>query len=210
MIEGILEWALRNRFIVLALTGVLIVAGVVAMRALPIDAVPDVTNVQVQVLTSAPALAPEEVEKFITTPVELAMSGLPDLEEVRSLSRFGLSAVTVVFKDGTDIYFARQLVNQRVQEAREAIPPGYGEPEMGPVSSGLGEIYQFEVRGDGMSPMELRTILDWEIAPRLRNVPGVVEVNSFGGELKTYEVQIDPARLADYGISLSELFEALE
>ncbi len=180
------------------------------MRNLPIDAVPDVTNVQVQILTSAPALAPEEVEKFITTPVELAMSGLPNLEEVRSLSRFGLSAVTVVFKDGTDIYFARQLVNQRVQEAREAIPPGYGEPEMGPVSSGLGEIYQFEVRGDGMSPMELRTILDWEIAPRLRNVPGVVEVNSFGGELKTYEVQLDPARLAAYKVSLSDVFTALE
>ncbi|NOT07328.1 MAG: efflux RND transporter permease subunit [Gemmatimonadales bacterium] len=210
MIEHILEWSLRNRFLVLALALLLVVGGVAALRTLPIDAVPDVTNVQVQVLTSAPALGPEEVERFITTPVELAMSGLPRLQEVRSTSRFGLSAVTVVFEDGTDIYFARQLVNERVQEARRDIPPGYGEPEMGPVTTGLGEIYQFEVRGSGKSLMELRTILEWEIAPRLRAVPGVVEVNAFGGELKTYEVQLRPERLIQYGISLTEVFEALE
>ncbi|MGH7519439.1 MAG: efflux RND transporter permease subunit [Gemmatimonadales bacterium] len=210
MIERVLEWSLRNRFLVLALTGVLVLGGVAAMRQLPIDAVPDVTNVQVQVLTTAPALGPEEVERFVTTPVELAMSGIPRLTEVRSVSRFGLSAVTVVFEDGTDIYWARQLVNERVQAAREAIPSGYGEPEMGPITTGLGEIYQFAVRGAGKSPMELRTILEWEIAPRLRAVPGVVEVNAFGGELKTYEVQLHPERLAQYDVSLTEVFEALE
>lgn len=210
MIDRILEWSLGNRFLVLALSGMLVLGGLAALRSLPIDAVPDVTNVQVQVLTTVPALGPEEVERFITAPVELAMSGLPRLEEVRSISRFGLSAVTVVFADGTDIYFARQLVNERVQEARSAIPPGYGEPEMGPVTTGLGEIFQFEVRGAGKSQMELRTILEWEIAPRLRAVPGVVEVNAFGGELKTYEVQLQPERLVQYHVSLTEVFEALE
>jgi cobalt-zinc-cadmium resistance protein CzcA len=210
MIERILEWSLRNRGIVLALSAVLVVGGFAAMRGLPIDAVPDVTNVQVQVLTSAPALGPEEIERFVTTPVELAMSGLPGLVEVRSISKFGLSAVTVVFEDGTDIYFARQLVNERVQAAREAIPHGYGEPEMGPISTGLGEIYQFAIRGEGKSAMDLRTILEWEIAPRLRTVPGVIEVNSFGGELKTYEVQVYPERLTQYHVTLTDVFEALE
>jgi cobalt-zinc-cadmium resistance protein CzcA len=210
MVERTLEWALRNRFIVLALSGALVIGGFVALAGLPIDAVPDVTNVQVQVLTTAPALGPEEVERFISTPVELAMSGIPHLAGVRSVSKFGLSAVTVVFDDGTDIYFARQLVNERLQAAREAIPPGYGDPELGPVSTGLGEVYQFEVRGDGLTPMELRTVLEWEIAPRLRAIPGVVEINSFGGELKTYEVQVYPDRLTQYNVTLSDLFAALE
>ena len=203
MIEKILEWSLANRFLVLILSLVLVGGGLVAMRSLPIDAVPDVTNVQVQVLTSAPALGPEEVERFITTPVELSMSALPGLQEVRSTSKFGLSAVTVVFEDGADIYFVRQLVNERLQAAREAIPEGYGDPELGPVSTGLGEIYQFEVRGEGKTAMELRTILEWEIAPRLRTVPGVVEVNSFGGQLKTYEVQLRPEDLIRYDVSLT-------
>ncbi len=210
MIERICEWSLRNRFLVLILAVFLVAAGFGAMRALPIDAFPDVTNVQVQVLTQAPALGPEEVEQFITTPVELAMSGLPGLEEVRSVSKFGLSAVTVVFEDGTDIYFARQLVNERMREAREAIPEGYGEPELGPITTGLGEIYQFEVRGKGKGAMELRDILEWEIAPRLRKVTGVIEVNTFGGELRTYEVQVHPERLAEYDVALGEVFEALE
>ncbi|MBI5547133.1 MAG: efflux RND transporter permease subunit, partial [Deltaproteobacteria bacterium] len=210
MIERILEWSLKNRFLVLALSALLVIGGLSAMRSLPIDAVPDVTNIQVQVLTSAPALGPEEVERFITTPVELAMSGLPGLEEVRSVSKFGLSVVTVVFEDGTNIYFARQLVNERLQTARESIPQGFGNPELGPVSTGLGEIYQFEVRGEGKSPMELRTILEWEITPRLRRVPGVVEVNTFGGELKTYEVQVQPDNLTRYDVSITDVFQALE
>jgi cobalt-zinc-cadmium resistance protein CzcA len=210
MIERILEWSLKNRFLVFLATGLLVLGGFAAMRALPIDATPDVTNVQVQVLTTAPALGPEEVERFVTTPVELVMSGLPGLEDVRSVSKFGLSSVTLVFEEGTDIYFARQLVNERLQAARESIPPGYGEPELGPISTGLGEIYQFEVRGRGKSAMELRTILEWEIAPRLRRIPGVIEVNSFGGELKTYQVQVRPDDLARHGLAITDVFQALE
>ncbi len=214
MIERILEWSLRNRFLVLIGSALLVVGGLVAMARLPIDAVPDVTNVQVQVLTSSPALGPEEVEQLITTPVEQAMSGLPNLVEVRSTSKFGLSAVTVVFEDGTDIYFGRQQISERLAAAKDAIPAAYGQPEMGPVSSGLGEIFQFEVRArqgaKPLSAMELRTILEWEIAPRLRTVAGVVEVNAFGGQLKTYEVQVRPDELARLDLSLDEVVSALE
>ena len=222
MIERLIDFSIRNRALVIL--GVLLV-GAVGLRAaqgLPIDAVPDVTNVQVQVLTTAPALGPLEVEKFITFPVETVMSGLPRLAEVRSLSKFGLSSVTIVFEEGTDIYFARQLVAERLAEARQAVPEGYGTPTMGPISTGLGEIYQFTVQGDPMcspgepdvedcyTPMELRTVLDWYIAYQLRSVPGVVEVNTFGGELKTYEVQLDPARLTALDIPLGDVFEAIE
>ena len=220
--ESFVGFCIRHRFLVIF--GVLLVGvfGVRAAEQLPIDAVPDVTNVQVQVLTNAPALGPVEVERYVTTPIEVVMSGLPRVEEVRSLSRFGLSAVTVVFEEGTDIYFARQLVAEQLSEAREAIPRAYGAPEMGPISTGLGEIYQFEVRGDPMCPrggpdtaacytlMELRTILDWYVTYQLRPLPGVVEVNAFGGELKTYEVQVDPGRLNALGLSLRDVFEALE
>jgi cobalt-zinc-cadmium resistance protein CzcA len=208
--DRLIEFSLKNRFLVLLAIALLAGGGVLAMRRLPIDAVPDITNVQVQVLTNAPALGPVEVEQFISFPVETAMSGLPGIEEIRSVSKFGLSAVTIVFKDGTDIYHVRQLVNERLQAAREEIPEGFGDPEMGPISSGLGEIYQFEVRGEGYSPMELRTILDWFVAFQLKTVPGVVEVNTFGGELKTYEVQLDPRQLIQHKITLSRVFEALK
>ncbi|MHB8972715.1 MAG: efflux RND transporter permease subunit [Pirellulaceae bacterium] len=213
MSDRIVEYALGNRFVVLILVLLLVVIGAAAMLRLPVDAVPDVTNIQVQVLTTAPALGPVEVEQFVTFPVEAAMSGLPGVTEIRSVSRFGLSAVTVVFEEGTDIYRARQLVNERLQQARNNIPEGFGEPEMGPIASGLGEIYQFQVRaepGQDYSLMELRSVLDWDIAFKLRGVPGVIEVNTFGGELKTYEVQVDPNKLVDYGITLNQLFEALE
>jgi heavy metal efflux system protein len=210
MISGIVDASLNNRLLVLIGWFFIAVVGIGSLQSLPIDAVPDVTNVQVQVLTNSPGLAPEEVERFITFPVELSMSGLPALEEVRSVSKFGLSAVTVVFEEGTDIYWARQLIAERLVAAKEEIPDGYGEPEMGPISSGLGEIYQFEVKGEGKTPMELRTILEWQITPRLRGVPGVVEVNAFGGELKSYQVTIDPNRLVSFGIPLSRVFEAIE
>lgn len=221
MAARLVSWSLNNRFLVLALSVVLIVAGGTHLLELPIDAVPDVTNVQVQVLTKAPALAPLEVERLITFPVEAAMSGLPRLESVRSVSKFGLSAVTVVFEEGSDIYRARQLVGERLAEAREAIPSGYGTPEMGPIATGLGEIYQFEVRGEPAcatkddtpecyTPMELRTLLDWFVAYQLKSVPGVVEINTFGGELKTYQVAPDPNALRAHGLSLPTLFEALE
>lgn len=221
MIERIVDFSVKNRFLVILLVLLLGAFGIRAARELPVDAVPDVTNVQVQVLTNAPSLGPLEVEQLITFPIESAMSGLPRLEEVRSISRFGLSAVTLVFEEGTDIYFARQLVEERLAEAREAIPSQYGSPELGPITSGLGEIYQFEVRGEPMcetklddeacyTTMELRTILDWYVAYQLRSVPGVVEVNAFGGELKTYEVRPDPTRLRALGLGLDDLFTALE
>jgi len=210
VINRIVDFSLNNRFLVVVLWLLAVALGVQSMKSLPVDAVPDVTNIQVQVLTNSPGLAPQEVESFITFPVESAMSGLPRVEEIRSVSKFGLSVVTVVFEEGTDIYWARQLVGERLVEAREAVPAGYGEPEMGPISTGLGEIYQFELRGDGYSPMELRTLLDWVVNYQLRSVPGVVEVNAFGGELKTYQVTLDPKKLTSYGIPLRQVFEAIE
>ncbi len=212
MAERIIDFALNNRFAVLILVFMLAVVGVASMLHLPVDAVPDVTNVQVQVLTNAPALGPVEVEQFVTFPVEAAMSGLPRVTDIRSVSRFGLSLVTVVFEEGTDIYWARQLVGERLSQARENIPKGFGNPEMGPITTGLGEIYQFQVRakpGYHYSLMELRSIMDWRVAFNLRSVPGVIEVNTFGGELKTYEVQVDPDKLANFGVGLNQLFDAL-
>jgi len=206
----LVDFSLRNKFLILVLTVLMAAGGVYSMLRLPIDAVPDVTPNQVLVLTQAPGLAPEEVERFISFPVETAMSGLPGISEIRSVSRFGLSVVYIYFDEDMDLYFVRRLVMERLPEAREAVPEGYGTPEMGPISTGLGEIYQFEVRGEGYSPMDLRSILDWDIAFRLRAVPGVVEVNSFGGELKTYQVELDPARLVAYQVSLDTVFSALE
>ena len=206
----LIDFSLRNKFLVIVLTAVMVGFGVRAMLRLPIDAVPDVTPNQVLVLTQAPGLGPLEVERFITFPVETAMSGLPGITDIRSVSRFGLSAVYIYFEENLDLYFVRRLVLERLPDARAAIPEGLGTPSMGPISSGLGEIYQFEVRGEGQSLMDLRSILEWDIAFKLRSVPGVVEVNSYGGELKTYEVQIDPDKLVSYNISLETVFEALE
>ncbi len=213
MVNHIIDWSLNNRFIVMLLSIIILGMGFFAAMTIPLDAVPDLTNVQVQILTNSPALGPVEVEQFITFPVENAMSGVPRVDEIRSISRFGLSAVTVAFEEGTDIYWARNLVNERLLKARENIPPGMGVPELGPIATGMSEIYQFEVRaepGSEHSLSELRTILDWQIAFQLRSVPGVIEVNTFGGELKTYEVQIDPNKLQNYGISLTQVFDALE
>jgi cobalt-zinc-cadmium resistance protein CzcA len=210
MINGLINFSLNNRFLVIALWVLAVAVGIHSMGKLPIDAVPDVTNVQVQILTNSPGIAPQEVESFITFPIESAMSGLPDVEEIRSVSKFGLSVVTVVFLEGTDIYWARQLVSERLTEAREAIPTGYGDPAIGPISTGLGEIYQFELHGEGYTPMELRTLLDWVVNYQLRSVPGVVEVNAFGGELKTFQATLDPLKLTSHGISLSQVFEAVE
>ncbi|MBS2022084.1 MAG: efflux RND transporter permease subunit [Deltaproteobacteria bacterium] len=221
MMKKLLELCLQWRLLVFAFVGIVAVVGMRSARQLPIDAVPDITNVQVQVLTNVPALGPVDVERTITFPVEAAMSGLPGVEQIRSVSRFGLSAVTIVFEEGTDLLRARQLISERLVQARERLPAG-ASPELGPLSTGLGEIFQFEVRADNpcdagkstegkcYTPMELRSILDWFIAFELRSVPGVVEVNSFGGELKTYEVEVLPERLRALNVSLSELFEAVE
>ncbi len=212
MLNALIESALYNRFLVL--TGTLLVAGLGIYSALrlPIDAVPDMTNIQVQVITEAPALSPMEVETLLSFPVEGAMSGLPNVEQIRSISKFGISVVTIVFHEGTDIYRARQLVGERLSRAAQAIPPGYGTPTLGPIATALGEVYQFQVRAtkeSGYTPMELRTILDWFIAYQLRRVPGVTEINSHGGEMKTYQVELDPDKLATYNLAISDVFTAL-
>ncbi|MEM9556956.1 MAG: CusA/CzcA family heavy metal efflux RND transporter [Acidobacteriota bacterium] len=219
--QRLIDFSLDHRLLIVGLWLLVAVFGVHSMLELPIDAVPDVTNVQVQVLTDSPGLAPEEIERFVTFPVETALSGLPRLDKIRSVSKFGLSVVTVVFDEGSDIYWARQLVSERLGEAREAIPEGYGEPTLGPISTGLGEIYQFEVRSDTPcppagpdtdachTPMELRTILDWQIQYRLRSVPGIVEVNSFGGQLKTFQVTLDAERLTAHGLAVGDVLVAL-
>lgn len=209
-LSAVIEWSLRNRPVVLLATLLLVVAGLLSIARLPLDAVPDVTSQQVQIITSAPALSPVEIEQYVTAPVERAMSGIPRVTEVRSVSKYGISVVTVVFTDDTDIYFARQLVLERMAEAEAAIPAGYGKPQMGPISTGLGEVFQFVVRGDGKTLMELEETLDWYIGPLLRAVPGVVEVNSLGGEDKQYQVVVDPARLQAAGLSLAEVARAIE
>lgn len=202
--------ALQYRAIVLMGMALAIAFGIYSLHQLPIDAVPDITPNQVVVLARAPSLSPVEVEQFLTFPVENAMTGLPGVERVQSVSKNGLSYVAVYFRENVDIYFARRLVMERLAQARESIPAGMGSPEMGPISTGLGEVYQFKVTGAGRSLMELRSVLDWDIAPKLRSVPGIVEVNTHGGELKTYEVQIDSSKLTAYHVSLEKLISALE
>lgn len=210
LLAGIVRFSLQNRPIVIVAALLLVFAGLNAARRLPMDAVPDVTNIQVQIITSAPALSPVEVEQYITVPVERAMAGIPRMSELRSISKYGLSVVTIVFTEGTDIYFARQMVNERMREAENEVPPSYGRPEMGPISTGLGEIFQFEVVGENRSLMQLEEELDWYITPQLRMVPGIVEVNSFGGENREYQVVIDPKRLQAAGLSVREVVEAIE
>jgi heavy metal efflux system protein len=207
--KNLIGFVLKQRLLMLALTVLLIGWGVWSALRLPIDAVPDVTNVQVQINTNAPALSPLEAERQITLPIELAMAGLPDVEEVRSLSKFGLSQVTLVFEEGTDIYFARQLVQERLQQAREEIPEGFGNPEMGPISTGLGEIYQYTIEARNVDPTELRTLQDWIVAPQLRSVPGVAEVNSFGGYEKQYQVLVRPEALVQYDLTLQQVLDAV-
>lgn len=210
MLARLIEASLENRFLVLTLTLLMAVAGANAALQLPIDAVPDMTNVQVTVITNAGSLSPVEVERYVTYPVESTMGGLPNVEEVRSVSKFGISVVTIVFEEGTNIYWARQLVNERITLAAGNIPQSYGTPEIGPLTTALGEILQFEVRGEGRTPMELRSILEWDVAPKLREVRGVTEINTHGGYYKTFEVRPDPARLSSYGIALELVFSTLE
>lgn len=213
MINRILEFSIRWRYFVVLLWTVVIAVGIFSALQLPIDAVPDVTTNQVQVNTLAPGFSPLEMEQYVTFPIELAMSNLPRKTEVRSISQFGLSQVTVTFDEGVDIYWARQLVLERLIEAERNLPVGTS-PELAPISTGLGEIYHFTLEQSPDSPrdyslMELRTILDWVIKPELRNVPGVIDVNSFGGELKQYEVLVDPNKLVSHDLSLSQVIGAL-
>lgn len=208
LLTALIAVSLRHRPLVLVAALLFVLFGLEAARRLPIDAVPDVTNVQVQIITAAPALSPIEVEQLVTTPVERAMSGLPHVTEVRSISKYGISLVTVVFSDDTNIYLARQLCAERMREADEAVPKQYGQPQMGPISTGLGEIFQFVVRGPNL--MQAVETLDWYIAPQLRTVPGIVEVNSHGGEKKEYQIVLDPGRLQAAGLSIKEVAEALK
>ncbi len=209
MIERLIGMAQRQRFLVFTFAILIAAGGLFALNRLNIDAFPDVTGVRVEIGTEAVGLAPEEVEQLITFPIENVMNGLPDVEVVRSISKFGLSIVTVTFKDGTDLYFARQLVFERLQLARARIPEGF-EPQMGPITTGTGQIFMYQVRGPGYSNMELRTINDWIIKYHLRTVPGVADVLSFGGEVKQYQVIIDPDKLINYRLSLSDVFDAVE
>ncbi len=218
MLEKIINFSIHNRWLILLAVVGLAVLGIYNFNRLPIDAVPDITNVQVQINTAAPGMSPLEVEKQITFSIETAMGGIPKVEHTRSLSRYGLSQVTVVFEDGTDIYFARQLVNERLQEAKANLPATASEPEMGPISTGLGEIYSWAIEaepgatksnGEPYTPTDLREIQDWLIKPQLRTVPGVTEVNTVGGYEKQFHVTPDPARLVAYGLSFHDVMEAL-
>lgn len=216
MLARIIDFAIRQRALVLLATLAVAGIGIYDFTRLPIDAVPDITNVQVQINTNVPALSPVEIEQQITFPIEWSMGGLPRVEQIRSISRYGLSQVTVIFEDGTDIYRARQLVGERLTEARESLPPGLAQPQMGPISTGLGEIYMWSVESTGpkpdgsdYSPQDLRTVQDWIIRPQLRTVPGVTEVNSIGGYEKQYHITPDPARLMAYGLSFRDLMQSI-
>jgi cobalt-zinc-cadmium resistance protein CzcA len=208
--QALVALALRYRFVVLILTVLVAVLGFFSLQNLPIDAVPDITPNQILVLTKAPSLSPIEVEQYLTFPVESAMTGMPGVTKIQSVSKNGISYVAVYFRDDVDVYRARQLVSERLVQAKENIASDIGAPEMGPIATGLGEIYQFSVTGKGRSLMELRSILDWEIAPKLRTVTGIVEVNSQGGELKTYEVELDNDKLTSYHITLKRVVAALQ
>ena len=208
--DQLLRLSLRYRFFTFVAILFVVVGGLWSMTHLTIDAMPDLTPVQVQILTRSPALGPVEVEQFVTFPIEASLSGLPGLRELRSVSRYGLSAVTAIFEDSMDIYRARQLVSERLTRVMERIPPEYGHPLIGPLTTGLGEVYQFTLRGPDYSAMGLRTILEWDIGMRLRAVPGVVEVNIWGGETQQYQVVVDPAKLLAYKLTLRQVFDALE
>ncbi|MEK6668082.1 MAG: efflux RND transporter permease subunit, partial [Pseudomonadota bacterium] len=216
MIASMIRAALGQRLIVVVLALVVCAFGVRAALHLSVDAFPDVTNVQVQIATEAPGRSPEEIERFVTVPLEIAMTGLPGVVEMRSLNKSGLSIITLVFTDATDVYFARQLVTERLIEVTPRMPAGI-TPVLGPVSTGLGEVYQYtlEKPDDGkraLTPTELaerRTVQDWVVRPLLRSIPGVAEINSQGGYVKQYQALVDPSRLRHYGLSVQQVVQAI-
>ncbi|WP_288446273.1 CusA/CzcA family heavy metal efflux RND transporter [uncultured Chryseobacterium sp.] len=215
MLDKIIKFSIKNKVIIGLMTLVLIIWGTWSATRLPIDAVPDITNNQVQIITVCPTLAGQEVEQLVTFPIEQSIANVPDIQETRSISRFGLSVITVVFKENVDVYFARQLINEQLKNAVEEIPKGVGTPELAPVSTGLGEVYQYILHPKKGSEKkynakELRSMQDWIVRRQLNGTPGVAEINSFGGELKQYEVAIDPNRLKAMGTSITEIFTALE
>ena len=215
MIDKIISFSINNKFII----GIMMIAwiglGIYSMRVVPIDAVPDITNNQVQVITTSPNLGTEDIERFVTYPVELAMANLPNVTEIRSISRFGLSVVTIVFDDDMGTYLPRQLVSEKLSAVKAQIPQKFGEPFMGPISTGLGEIYQYTLEvsdeyKNKYSDVDLRTYQDWIVKRQMAMLPGVVEVNSFGGNIKQYEVAVNPERLKSMNVTISEIFTALE
>ncbi len=214
MINGIISFSIKNKVIIWFMTLGIIAGGIWSMTKVPLDAMPDITNNQVLVITTAPNLSTEDIERFVTYQVELAVANLPDVEEIRSVSRFGLSVVTIVFKESAGTYLPRQLVSEALNEVKEKIPKGFGEPFMAPISTGLGEIYQYTLNtlpgyDSVYDDMALRSIQDWIVKRQMAMVPGVVEVNSFGGRVKQYEVAVNPDRLRSMGISISDIFSAL-
>ncbi|MBN8909035.1 MAG: efflux RND transporter permease subunit, partial [Rhodospirillales bacterium] len=210
MINAIIGRALSQRFIVVLGALGLLAFGLWSTLRLNLDAFPDVTNIQVQVNTQAPGLAAAEVERLITFPVESVMNGLPGVTQVRSISKTGLSVVTVVFEDTVDSYFARQLVLERFQVGKERIPNGLGAPEIGPITTGLGLVYKYILTSPTLDPMELRSINDWQVKFQLRTVPGVTDVLSFGGDVRQYQVRVDPNRLVAYDLTMDDLKAALK
>jgi cobalt-zinc-cadmium resistance protein CzcA len=215
MINNIIDFSINNKFIIGLLTLTILGAGIWSMTKVRIDAVPDITNNQVQVITQAPNLGTEDIEQIITYPIEVAMSNLPNVQEIRSVSRFGLSVVTIVFDDDMGTYLPRQLVGEKLNDIKEQIPNGFGEPSMGPISSGLGEIYQYTLKvkpefKDKYSVTDLRTMQDWIVQRQMAMVEGVVEVNAIGGKIKQYEVAVDPNELKAIGLTITDIFNALE
>ena len=208
MLNSLIRFSIQQRFFVMIFALLLIGTGIYNALLLPIDAVPDVTNKQVQINTLVPGLAPPEMEQQVTFPLEVALAGMPRLKETRSISQFGLSQVTVIFEDNVDIYFARQLVFERLQSAQEELPDG-AKPEMGPVSTGLGEIYYLFLEGPGTLE-ERRTLMDYTVKPQLRTVAGLSEVNTWGGQAKQYQVIVDPQKLAARKLSVRDVSEALQ
>jgi len=214
MFDKIIAYSIKNKFVIALLTLVLIGAGLYSLKKLPIDALPDITNNQVQIITTSPSLSTKDVELFITYPIEMAVKSIPEIVELRSISRFGLSVVTVVFKESTDLYWARNLITERLREAEENIPEHYGKPMLAPISTGLGEIYQYTVAAangfeDKYNAMDLRSMQDWLIAPQLLGTPGVAEVNTLGGKLKEYEVAVDPNVLKGMELSMLDIYDAI-
>ncbi|MBP0613901.1 CusA/CzcA family heavy metal efflux RND transporter [Chryseobacterium sp. cx-311] len=215
MLYKIIQFSVKNKLIIGLMTFALILWGIYSATRLPLDAVPDITNNQVQIITSTPTLAAQETEQLVTYPIEQSLANIPGITEMRSISRFGLSVITVVFDESVDVYFARQLITEKLKEAEENIPQGIGSPEMSPVSTGLGEIYQYVIHPkkgseNKYSATDLRTMQDWVVARQLYGTPGVAEINSFGGKLKQYEVAINPYRLKAMNVTIADIFAALQ
>ena len=215
MINKIISFSVNNKFIVGLFILALIGWGAYSLARLPIDAIPDITNNQVQIISLAPSLAVQEVESFITAPIEVAVANIPDIIELRSISRLGLSVITVVFEDRVDVYWARQQLTERLKEAEESIPNGLAQISLAPISSGLGEIFQYRLAVQKgyekeFNPMELRTIQDWIVRREMLGTPGVADINSYGGFVKQYEIAVNPERLRGMNLSLTDIFTALE